>query len=267
MSTGDEDWGMLHTELSATSIKQLQTHLDWGDSNDQCASVCLSSSEELLDETSAPGAPDCVAEVVAATMARLQCADSKSLAADQQSSLADWTTLQPTPVAAEVLRKEGCLVLEGMLPVAICDALRAEVDSALDSAIAAHADSGEAFGSVLVRQNRWDMHLRETGVVAEALRTVRVGVAQVLRGLLSADDADVVPTLIELSSLISDPGAPRQPIHPDVQFDSGSPQYTVFVALQDTTAEMGPTLFLPQTVRAQRIRYNSSSLRAPRRCP
>lgn len=51
----------------------------------------------------------------------------------------------------------------------------------------------------------------------------------------------------ELSVLISDPGAPRQQLHPDNAYQTICPLYTVFIALQDITTEMGPTVFLPRT--------------------
>ena len=31
MSTGEEDWGLLHVELSPSAMKQPRTHLDWGE--------------------------------------------------------------------------------------------------------------------------------------------------------------------------------------------------------------------------------------------
>jgi hypothetical protein len=51
----------------------------------------------------------------------------------------------------------------------------------------------------------------------------------------------------ELSVLISDPGAPRQQLHPDNAYQEVCPLYTVFIALQDITVDMGPTVFLPRT--------------------
>merc|ERR1740138_983288 len=53
--------------------------------------------------------------------------------------------------------------------------------------------------------------------------------------------------LCELSALVSDPGSPAQPIHHDIQCDGTNPRVTVLVALQDVTAEMGPTLLFPRT--------------------
>ena len=47
--------------------------------------------------------------------------------------------------------------------------------------------------------------------------------------------------------MTSDPGAPRQPIHPDNAWTKQPVLYTAFIALQDINEEMGPTLFLPKT--------------------
>ena len=62
-------------------------------------------------------------------------------------------------------------------------------------------------------------------------------------------------TLHEISSLVADPGAPRQCIHADTivlpcpQYPDASmaPLYTFFMALQDVEDDMGHTLFLPAT--------------------
>ena len=55
----------------------------------------------------------------------------------------------------------------------------------------------------------------------------------------------------ELAALVSDGGAARQPLHPDTWMQAGLPGcsglVTVFVALQDVTADMGPTLMIPRT--------------------
>ena len=50
--------------------------------------------------------------------------------------------------------------------------------------------------------------------------------------------------LVELSSIISDPGALRQPLHSDTAW-APWPLYTIFVALQDIKASMGPTQVVP----------------------
>jgi ectoine hydroxylase-related dioxygenase (phytanoyl-CoA dioxygenase family) len=57
----------------------------------------------------------------------------------------------------------------------------------------------------------------------------------------------VTACLHEFSTMTSDPGSPRQPIHPDNSWTPTPVLYTAFVALQDIDDEMGPTLFLPGT--------------------
>lgn len=71
---------------------------------------------------------------------------------------------------------------------------------------------------------------------------------------LLGDDAE----LFELAALVSDPGAPRQPMHPDTTRRKDAPEgadapavVTAFVALQDVDEEMGPTVFLPRSQRAE----------------
>ena len=64
----------------------------------------------------------------------------------------------------------------------------------------------------------------------------------------------------ELASVITDPGSLRQQIHPDLPFRSQAPLYVTFLALQDVTADMGPTTFLPgtHTAAASRIFHGGS---------
>ena len=50
--------------------------------------------------------------------------------------------------------------------------------------------------------------------------------------------------LYEFASVITNPGADRQQIHPDLPFRVEAPLYVVFLALQDVTEAMGPTTFL-----------------------
>ena len=55
------------------------------------------------------------------------------------------------------------------------------------------------------------------------------------------------PELFELGALVSDPTAPRQPLHPDTPWGKRLSVVTVVVALCDVDLAMGPTLFLPRT--------------------
>lgn len=67
----------------------------------------------------------------------------------------------------------------------------------------------------------------------------------VFRALACGDDA-VEVELCELSCIVADPGAPRQPLHADTSI-SDKELVTIFVPLQDTTEKMGPTQLLMAT--------------------
>jgi len=87
----------------------------------------------------------------------------------------------------------------------------------------------------------------------------------VLAPLLGCQDAVEDVVLVELGSLISDPGAPAQDWHPDSTFDDGGDRnisyhgdddktsnqnsglVCCFLALQDTPPTMGPTEVIPYT--------------------
>ena len=54
--------------------------------------------------------------------------------------------------------------------------------------------------------------------------------------------------MVELGVITSHPGAERQTVHADVEFCSTARRiWTTFIALQDVTADMGPTLVWPGT--------------------
>ena len=101
------------------------------------------------------------------------------------------------------------------------------------------------FGRVLDRRCRYDMHLN----IADP--PVRVALQQLAAKLTSllAEVVTVEARVVELSSLIADPGATRQAWHPDSLLPSlvGAPLYTCFVALQPIDASMGPTRLIPRT--------------------
>jgi len=53
--------------------------------------------------------------------------------------------------------------------------------------------------------------------------------------------------LYDLGCMTTFPGSDRQTIHADFAYQSEPPMFAIFVALQDVTACMGPTVFLPRT--------------------
>jgi len=80
--------------------------------------------------------------------------------------------------------------------------------------------------------------------VVAALRELLVDspVGDVLSAVLGSD-----ARLRELSTLVADPGAPRQVAHPDTPWHAAPALLTCFVALQPVEPAMGPTLFYPRT--------------------
>jgi hypothetical protein len=183
------------------------------------------------------------------------------------------------------LREEGVVRLDGCLTAALCDAVRDDVDAQMAAALQGGARCGErsredGFGGVLARTCRYDAYQRPTGNFQRALvymlggdddsgdgdddggggggggeadatksRTNMHQVRKLFEALFhgAVDDAPFT----ELSVLLSDPGAPRQQVHPDNQYQPVCPCYTVFIALQDIDADMGPTVFLPRSNTAQ----------------
>ena len=153
-----------------------------------------------------------------------------------------------------------------------------------NSEAALHGTNAEGFGRVYSRKKRYDMYVRNEGVFADALRhLLQNSVGDFFRDLFAGESAprerfsqsnsslaqthhSVVSlaarelnssgtvdgdrlhaSLFELSTMTSDPGSPRQPIHPDNCWSDRALLYTAFVALQDIEDDMGPTLFLPGT--------------------
>jgi len=92
-------------------------------------------------------------------------------------------------------------------------------------------------------ETRWDLRLALTEPVRAALHELLRGpVGVALAGLAGGDAA-----LVELAAVVSAPGAAPQVLHPDAEWSASGLVFTAFVALQDVSASMGPTLFLRET--------------------
>lgn len=158
---------------------------------------------------------------------------------------------------AQTLIDEGVVRINQVLGPDLCDRLLATINEALAAAPDSDSfvdnndnDSGppsDGFGNVFSRHRRYDMYLRPEGVYNEALhalldRRSLLG-ALIHQGLLNGQAG----VFHEFSSLISDSGSLCQPIHPDSPHAPNAPMWTIFVALQDVTATMGPTVFLKRT--------------------
>jgi len=157
---------------------------------------------------------------------------------------------------AAVLRQQGVVRIDNVLPEALADEVRAFVmDLRKDSETRVangELKSKERFADVLLKENRCDLTMpmvSKDGITATALASViqQSPVGETIASILGKD-----AVLYEFSCLISSPGSQRQVMHPDTPCaPSGSNDdpvlYTCFVALQDITMDMGPTTWLPGT--------------------
>ena len=151
--------------------------------------------------------------------------------------------------ATRTLKQDGVVRLNGVLSASTAATMRKEIlerRAAAFSAIDGGDDWRQYFADVLLKSNRCDLLLPLKGsrAVQTALRELLLQgtLANVLLSTLG-DDA----TLYELAAIVSEPGSPRQPVHPDNPYQEHPPLITCFVALQDIASSMGPTTFLPKT--------------------
>jgi len=162
-----------------------------------------------------------------------------------------------TAVAARTLRQQGVLRLNGVLSAETATGLREEILERRTAAYAACASSTATsdpnewrkyFADVLLKKERCDLFLPLKGehTLQKALHELLVTSNILYNVLVTALGGDDV-TLYELSALISEPGSPRQPVHPDNPYQDQPPLITVFIALQDITLPMGPTTFIPRS--------------------
>jgi ectoine hydroxylase-related dioxygenase (phytanoyl-CoA dioxygenase family) len=152
-----------------------------------------------------------------------------------------------TSMMARTLKQDGVVLLKDALSVSSAATLREEIIERRSKAYAAVNDGEDwrlYFADVLLKSSRCDLLLPLNKGMQRALQELLKNskLANVLVSTIGED-----ATLYELSALISEPGAPRQPVHPDNPHQENPPLLTCFVALQDISASMGPTTFLPKT--------------------
>ena len=139
--------------------------------------------------------------------------------------------------AARVLEKNGLVFLKSVVPGDVCDRILADLNATCD-------ECKETYGEAL---RRTDVLLgADDDGVKEALEFACGEKGGNIRNILSfIDDATEDAVLVELSVLATEKGADRQVLHPDVAYDAPHETlYSVFIALQDVTQDMGPTLFV-----------------------
>ena len=170
--------------------------------------------------------------------------------------------LERKPAAcASALASLGCLgVTEALSPATAAELLAfvaAENAARQRDVVDGRASFNDFFGGVNCRGmkgpfgQRQDLFLPLAApVVRRAVRELATNLQPLLTELCGPNAA-----LHELSSIVAEPGAPRQCVHADTivlpcpQYPDAhmAPLYTFFVALQDVEDGMGHTQFLPHT--------------------
>lgn len=152
---------------------------------------------------------------------------------------------------AKLLKKEGVVRIDNVLAADTADEVREflyDLRKKSETDVAnGQIQPIQRFADVLLKQNRCDLTVPMgdeiiTKALDEALRCSPIGstISSIFGG---------GAILHEFSCLMSDPGSQRQVIHPDTPYIDGKGPvlYTCFIALQDVTLDMGPTIWLPRT--------------------
>jgi hypothetical protein len=186
---------------------------------------------------------------------------------DESSNAYNDTTTTNDTTNLTALQRDGVVRINNALTAEQCAACLNFVNEALLKQHHCDLDADDVatgaggFGNVFERNNRFDMYLRDTGVIADALHqllSASTQLGQLFQQLLVSDggvsstsssssNSPNVGCFHELSSLVADPGCIAQPIHPDAPYADQAPLWTCFVALQGIDADMGGTVFLPGT--------------------
>ena len=169
-------------------------------------------------------------------------------------------------------QEKGVLVIRQALQACTADALHAHVCEKLTETITA-VDNGsldihDAFGAIAPPASlvpcRWNLLLDMNEITRSAIHEALLKSFPVFEAVCGSQ-----ATLCDLSALVADPGSTAQQLHFDTRYSDaeGSDEevettlpkkkkqnvqrqkrlVTAFVALQDVSAEMGPTLIVPWT--------------------
>lgn len=152
---------------------------------------------------------------------------------------------------AKVLKQEGVVRIDNVMSSTTADAVR-DYLYALREQSEKEVKEGtiqpiQRFATVLLKKNRCDLTVPlGDDIITQALDET------LLKSPIGATISNIFgnqAVLHELSCLMSDTGSQRQVIHPDTPYIEGKDAvlYTCFIALQDVTLDMGPTVWLPGT--------------------
>ena len=164
-------------------------------------------------------------------------------------------------VVSKLLEQTGCLQLNSVLSAPTAAALLAfivEENARCQAAVLAGDRAfDDCFGGVNCRGLNGPFGQRQDLFLPMAAAPVRSAVTELLAALrpFLVELCGPEAMLHEVSSLVAEPGSPRQCVHADTivlpcpQYPDVAmpPLYTFFCALQDVAPDMGPTQFLPFT--------------------
>lgn len=156
------------------------------------------------------------------------------------------------PASSEALLNDGVIRVENVLSIETTANLRIYLESKL-SAFAEKVETGATHEDYFIpvrcheQGRRHALKLALEPMVVSAIAESLQVLAPFIRNMLGCGE----PLIAEVFAVRSTDGAPRQPFHTDCNTGCRSPpgMLTAFVALQDITEEMGPTVFLPATYR------------------
>ncbi len=155
-----------------------------------------------------------------------------------------------------ILREDGYVVLSDVVPATTSRQALAEVRTELAALQASWAYPVRRFFDIVDSpRNRHSFPVSLTPGVDAAVRSIVGGTNASLFREICGDDG----ILVELSALITFPGARAQSLHTDIPFNAlpecketnTPPLCSVFVALQDVDRDMGPTIIFKGTHRKE----------------
>jgi len=151
-------------------------------------------------------------------------------------------------VALSVLERDGVVRIDNILEARFCNECIDTINQSLAHAVSIGAARYPCagFGNVDSKDSRWDMYLDYEGIYEESFQQM-LAPTTILSTLFGELFNGLDAQFYEFAALISDKGAESQRVHADTTYQLNCPLYTVFIALQDTCEDLGPTLFIKGT--------------------
>lgn len=132
-----------------------------------------------------------------------------------------------------ILSRSGIVLVEEVIPAQVCQRIKHQLPKLRPVAPT----------RIIEPSHRMDLLVYAGGYVSQVLRESWALLAPFMEEELGPN-----PEVVELSAMVSFPGAARQAPHPDVkQGTDQASMYSVFIPLTDQSFEMGPLLAWPGT--------------------